>query len=416
MEKKQLLKRLHHLEEEIQLIKADLEPTIKRNKFILVLQKVAKFAISHWVLISFLVAIAIAVYAKFQFGVDYFENYRNISTTKELAEFYRKLGDRMIACGEWKAAEDAYRSALEINRNNIRATYGILKAKVFQPLEGQKFYVPEVVDAKLEHLLSVPAVHNEAGIYFLKGVRCSHQGNVKEAISEYQKAIEKNPEFVVSYLNLGDIHMGSYDAKEDKWHVDIDEAISNFKKALQSDPNYPLANNKLGFCYIITGDFAEAINHLKKSYHMSPSLLAAINLGDACCFSGDCKSALRWHTHALEVMKKPEIEKERYVAGHWTFNYMPQEPDDSKTIRRFVKVASLEEKRVFVHYALSFDYALAEKFGHASEHFEEALHLDKSGRYRDYFKNKILYIMNFCKLKENVKPWFLNHMQKLSSG
>lgn len=416
MEKKQLLKRLHHLEEEIQLIKADLEPTIKRNKFILRLQKVAKFVISHWVLLSFLVAIAIAVYVKFQFGVDYFENYRNISTTKKLAEFYRELGDIMMARTEWKAAEDAYRSALEINPNNIRATYGILKAKVFQPLEGQKFYVPEVVDAKLDYLLSVPAFRDDHEIYFLKGVRYLDQGNVKEAISEYQKAIEKNPDFVGSYLNLGRIHMGSYDPKEEKWHGDIDEAISNFKKALEKDPNYPLANNNLGFCYIITGDFAEAIKHLKKSYHVSPSLFTTINLGDACYFSGDCKSALKWHEYALKRMKESGIEKERYVAGHWTFNYMPLEPGDSKTIERFVKVASMAQKRVFVHYALSFNYALNGKFDAASEHFEEALQLDKSGQYRHYFENKISSIMNFCKLKENVKAWFLNHRQKLSSG
>lgn len=401
MEKMQLLKRLHRLEEEIQLFKEDLAPTTKRNKFITGFQKLGKFIISNWILLSFIVAVATAVYVKFVFDVDYFENYRNISTTQKLSDFYRQLGERMMACSEWKAAEDAYRSALEINQNNIRATYGVLKARVFQPLEGEKYYAPEVVDVKLDYLLS--SFPDDYEIYFLKALRYQAQGYNKDAMSWYKKTIDKAPKFTGSYLNLGYIHMGSYDAEKNTWHVDMDKATSNFKKAVELDPNYPLANNNLGFCYIINGNFEEAVKHLLKSYSVSPHLLTALNLGDAYRYSGDFNSALIWHKHALDIIKEPGIEKERYMGGNWKYNYMPLEPGDLETIKNYVIVSTIDEKKAFVYYALSFDYVLVENFDAANEQLEVALQLDKNRQYRSLFRYRIRSIENFLEINDNVK-------------
>jgi len=405
MERTQSLKRLHQLEEEIELLKAELEPPSKRSKLRRRFRRFRKFIISYWFLFSFLVAFLTVVYVKVKFDIDYFEDYRNISTTKELSEFYRQLGDTLMADIEWTAAEDAYRTALEINRNNIEATYGIIKAQVFKPIEGEKFFATEVVEAKLNYLLS--HFPDDYQVYFLKGLLHLYQGDNENAKLWFQKAINKNPNFVGGYINLGFIKQRSFD---------IEGAVRNFKKALELSPNYVTAHNNLGFLYLILANFTESVEHLKRAYDLSPNLLTAINLGDAYRYSGRFDTALRWHQHALDVMREPGIENDRYIGGLWLYNYMPQKSGDLETIKLSVEVSSLRQKKVFVHYALSFDFALKKNFKKADEEFKTGLKLDQSLQYGNFFVNKILSIVNLLDMDEEVREWLLEHRIILELG
>jgi hypothetical protein len=125
------------LEKQIADLKTDMEIAKKPNLFVRVVQCIATFAVSNWVLLSFVVALLTAIYVKIKFNIDYFESYRDVATKKMLSEFYRILGDRIMVWNEWNAAEAAYRDSLAINPTNIEATYGIAKVSVFQPLTGE---------------------------------------------------------------------------------------------------------------------------------------------------------------------------------------------------------------------------------------------------------------------------------------
>jgi len=405
MERTQSLKRLHKLEEEIELLKAELEPPNKRSKLGRRFRRFRKFIISYWFLFSFLVALLTVVYAKVKFDIDYFEDYRNISTTKGLSEFYRQLGDRLMANSEWTAAEDAYRTALEINPNNIEATYGIVKAQVFKPIKGEKFFATEVAEAKLDYLLS--HFPDDYQVYFLKGVLHLYQKDSKNAKLWFQKAINKNPKFVGGYISLGLIKQRNFD---------IEGAVRDFKKALELGPNYATANNNLGFLYLILANFTEAVELLERAYRLSPNLLTAINLGDAYRYSGQYDSALQWHQLALDVLREPGIENERYIGSLWLYNYMPQWPGDLETINYSVYIGSLKQKKVFVRYALSFDYALNKNFKKADEEFKKGLELDQSQQYGNFFVNKISSIVNLLDMDEEVREWLLEHRIILDLG
>jgi tetratricopeptide (TPR) repeat protein len=400
---KEALRKLLALESELELLKKDLAPAERSNRFLQAVQAVAQFAIDNWVLLSFLAAVAIAIYVKLQFGIDYFESYRDLSTRKMLAEFYRQLGDRMMVYSEWEAAEAAYRTSLEINPTNIQATYGVAKASIFQPLKGQKFYAPEVADAKLDYLIEHTGA--DAQLYFLKAFNRHLQGDIPAARSLLQRAIQTDPGFVGSHLQLGYICQGE---------GQIEQAIDCYKKTLELDASYSLANNNLGFCYLITCQFPKAIEALEVASKTSPFLLTAINVGDAYRYAGDFHTARQWHADAVNALAFRGIEKERYTMGEWTYSYMPLRPGDTETIRQCVRVFTFEQKKMFALYALAFDLALLGELDRADDAFGQALTLDPAGDYRPFFTNKIRSILNLLKPGPPSHAWLTDKANILS--
>jgi tetratricopeptide (TPR) repeat protein len=403
MEDPDVLKRVSDLEREVEALRASLkvEQTASTSRF----QKLARWLIANWVLVSFLAALTTATYVKFRFGVDYLENYRTLSTTKGLSEFYREMGDRLMISAEWDAAEQAYRVALQVNPNNTRATYGIAKAQVFQPLPGQKYYAPEVVDAKLDYLQSrFPDDHE---IYFLKSIRYQDQGDLEKAKLWLRKCIEKNPKYVGCYLNLGYINQRLYE---------VSEAVSNFSKALDLDPNSATAKNNLGFCQLLLSDYTEAIRQLKEAYVISPNMLTAVNLGDAYRYSGDLSDALAWHRLALDglnEMKTPGDE-ERYIRGIWLYSFMPLSAGDQQTIKYSIQVYNRRQKEALAHYALCIDLALSGNFDGSTKEFDTGLTLERSLPFREFFQNKMLSVENLVQPRADAKAWLDQHRNMLN--
>jgi tetratricopeptide (TPR) repeat protein len=364
---------------------------------------VAKFAIDNWVLLSFIVAVATAVYVKFRFDIDYFESYRDVATKKMLSEFYRKLGDRMMVYGEWEPAEAAYRNSLEINPTNKQASFGVAKAGLFQPLKGQKFYAPDMVEAKLDFLIA--NVPGDAQLVFLKGFNRFLQGDSDESIRLFRQAIEIDPKFVGSYIQLGYMLMGA---------GEVEPAIENFKKALEIDASYSLTNNNLGYCYLITLRVPDAIKCYELSLKLCPTLLNTISLGDAYRLNGSFDDAHRLHAHAVRVLGEKGIEKERYVSGQWTYNFMPLREGDTQTIRQCVMVNTFEQKKMVTLAALAFDQALRGETIQADKTFAQSMAFDQAGDYHGFFANKIQSLLNLLKMSPGAHAWFEGKLRALT--
>ena len=64
---------------------------------------------------------------------------------------------------------------------------------------------------------------------------------------------------------------------------------------------------------------------------------------------------------------------------------MPLSRDDRETIKQTVTVASLNQKKAFVHYGLSLDYAVKEDFKTADQERDTALQADSKHEYAAYF-------------------------------
>ena len=101
-----------------------------------------------------------------------------------------------------------------------------------------------------------PLPQETAETYFNRGVDSSQKGDFKKAVSDYNKAIDVNPEFVVAYLNRGYSHsrMG-----------ESDKAIADYTKAIELNPRYAIAYHNRGFVYRRMGEYDRAILDFTKA-------------------------------------------------------------------------------------------------------------------------------------------------------
>jgi tetratricopeptide (TPR) repeat protein len=395
MQNSLLITRIHELEKEIQTIKDVVQP---RNRGMAVLENGLKFVVTYWPILSVLAAIGTIIYVQLVFHVDYFEDYRSIATTRKLSGFYSQLGDNLMYELEWEAAEQAYQRALEIDKNNSDANYGIVKSQVFQPLDGQDYYVNEIVSTKLDYL--VEHFPDDYQVYYLKGLYYLDQNNLDAAEAMFNMAVLKNPQFTYGYIALGGLSQKKFN---------LPSAIKYYEKAVEIEPNQQMANNNVGFCYLLMLDFNQAIPHLNNAYNTSPSLLTLLNLGDAYLFSGDINNALSHEEFALRMIEKKEFENERFMEGAWLYSYMPLQPGDLVTPTNYVEIYELQQKQMLVHYNLSFGYALTGDFEGAEKEFAAANQLDPYQDYNDFFASKMGSIVNLVNMSDTSRAWFENH-------
>lgn len=426
-----LLQRLHQLESELDEIRLQLEPP-KSGRFRLYVVRPCKVMLANWTLLAFVVGLIIALGVYWRYGISYFESQKSASLTKQSADSYRVLGDRLLLYGEFDAARDAYSTALKINSSNVDATRGLLTTQVFQPLEGQKYFIPEIVSLKINYLkelvqrdeqsgllgylgLLKPRIENEQGyiVDYFEGALSQQRAQLSNKQEDYDKAtasfrtsVQKNNKFIYGYISLAVIqYLGQ----------DFDGAIGFLKQAQQQDHNSAMVLNDLGACYFIKGDFKEAKEQFEASNTISPSFLSATNLAEAYRNLGDAQEAIKQDQFGLQLVKDNQNEKERVLGGQFVSSFLP-EKRGAKPPAYYQNIYDLEQKRIMVSYALSLDYALAEDFLHADEAWAEATKRDSEHGFNQYVANRILALEHFSglALKASTLSWMENARKGLA--
>jgi tetratricopeptide (TPR) repeat protein len=129
---------------------------------------------------------------------------------------------------------------------------------------------------------------------FLKiGVCYYNKKNIDEAINNYDKAIELNPNFTEAYFNKG-ICLSNQQKKE--------EAIEVFNKAIEIANNDAELYLNRGYCYFSLKNFRKAIKDFNKAIELRP------NFSEAYCRKAACyqemkkvEEALLEYKHAIEI-------------------------------------------------------------------------------------------------------------------
>jgi tetratricopeptide (TPR) repeat protein len=399
-----LLRRLHEAEIEIQLIRAEFVRRDRRGVRAFA-RRAGRFALTNWALVSFLLAVGAAVFVKVRYEVDYFEDARSISTTRNLSNFYQAMGDRLVLGQEWSEAEAAYRKAVEINPNNVEARFAIAKAQVFQPAEGERWTAPEVVRQRLDYLLY--HFPNDPQLHVMRAVEWQQlRGQPDSARRYYRRALELDPSLAVAHVNLAylDVQRG-----------DIRSAERRLELALRLEPRSVTANNNLGFVHLVQGNHARATHHLGISYAESGRLLTAINLGNAYRHAGRVDSAFYWHSVALNIVSDTSVDmqKDRFVAGEWTFNYMPVQAGDTTTWRNTFVVFTPSQKKALIHLSLALDYAAQGDIQTADQQLMTAYRLDSSQAFLRFAINSML-AMREAVPRWSSSRWFQDRADALS--
>ena len=135
------------------------------------------------------------------------------------------------------------------------------------------------------------------------------KGQVDNAVSYYEKALQHNPTFTEALVNLGIIF-------QEKGQ--FDKAINYSQQALQINPNYSTAYINLGNMYCEKGQINEAIIHFQKAIKLDgDNSVAHVNLAFALFSSGDLKRG--WREYEWRWKSKEGINLlQKYAQPIWT--------------------------------------------------------------------------------------------------
>jgi len=142
--------------------------------------------------------------------------------------------------------------------------------------------------------------HNNLGTALLQ------EGRTDEALPHFERALEIKPDYAEPYDNLGTI---LYQRGQ------LDAAISNLERAVKINPDYGDAHFNLGIALREKGEADGAISHFKRSLEIKPEdAEARRGLGSALLAKGQTAEAILQFQNALAI--QPNDPDARVDLGH----------------------------------------------------------------------------------------------------
>lgn len=129
--------------------------------------------------------------------------------------------------------------------------------------------------------------------YIRRGNRAYEEGRLQDAMKEYLKAIEMDPENAGAYIGRGNIYGDLGDSEK---------ALKDYDKAIELDPNYAIAYNNRGILYKETDQYEKAFKDYDKTIELDPNCVEAnYNRGNLYANLGQYEEALKDYDKAIEL-------------------------------------------------------------------------------------------------------------------
>ncbi|XHX76056.1 MAG: tetratricopeptide repeat protein [Stenomitos frigidus ULC029] len=136
------------------------------------------------------------------------------------------------------------------------------------------------------------------------GLRKAQAGYTKEAIEDYNQAIEKNPNDATVYMDRGVARHKLGEAGA---------AIKDYEQALELDPNSSVLHSNLSYAYYDRQNYDKAMEAGNQAVALDGnSAQAYINLANARAKKGDSDGALQDYAQAIALRSSPELRAGAY--------------------------------------------------------------------------------------------------------
>ena len=315
-----------------------------------------RFIASNWLFFLFLSSIIGAFLGWSLFGISLLQplervayeqkQYRQeeaaLDLKERMAARHIALADDLLDVGQADGARVEFERALELDPTNADAHYGLMKTRIFIPIDAKEFDL-EVSEKRLRLLLEErpddPHVLTFLGqIYFY--------ADPAQAETYLKRSAELNPDQAATHQALGILH---------DLRGEGDKALAEYERAVQlSEWNVTYRNN-VGYQYLMRGDLEKARGAYELLVNLDGSfLLPYFTLGMVYRQEGKAELAYNLHTSALELVRDPRYNKMAKNSGEWFFHA------DETTVHLF----TVEEK---TNYALLNAALSAFIAGHAAE-------------------------------------------------
>ena len=158
-----------------------------------------------------------------------------------------------------QTAKDYYERGIDYG---VAGKFEEAQQQFTKALEADPFYAPARTCLKVSEDALKQKIKTETALYLFKGIAYYDKRMYDEAVAEFKKAIEVNPNLAEAHNSLG----AAYANKGM-----LDEAIAEYKKTIEINPNHDMAHNNLGIVYAYKGMPDKAIVEFKKAIEINPN-------------------------------------------------------------------------------------------------------------------------------------------------
>lgn len=229
---------------------------------------------------------------KSMYGEAIIEFNKIIEENPKISKAYTGRGSVYVIKGEFDKAILDYTKAIVIKPNDNDAYFLRGLAKFFKKQYDEALSDFNVVIERL------PSIVYQA--YYFRGNVYQEQGDIDQAIADYKKTIQINPNFTEAHNALAsalDSRGLTYLEKGD-----FDKAISDYTEAIKIIPNEISYYKSRGFAYDQKGDLDKSFSDYNKAIELNPSeAIAYFNRGSIYKNKGDFNSAIADYSKAIQI-------------------------------------------------------------------------------------------------------------------
>jgi len=152
---------------------------------------------------------------------------------------------------------------------------------------------------------AVIITNNNYVAYFNRGLAYRHLGKYKQALADYDKAIQFNPKYAEAYNNRGVVYSNLGNDQQ---------ALGDYDKAIELNPTYAEAYNNRGLAYRHLGNDRLTIRDYDKAIELNPTYAVAYyGRGTAYLHLGNYREAIGDFDRAIEM--NPNYAEAYYNRG-----------------------------------------------------------------------------------------------------
>lgn len=387
------------------------------------------------------------------------DSYKKALELKETSKANIKVGDVLLALKDVVTAIDYYKKALELEpksedalvanvrgwneavrlaplvaENHIGLAQALQQKKDFTNAEEHynqalKLDPENPIAQKGLESLTKDKLNTQASIYFEKALKLQGEGSYNEAIDEYIKALEINPNDAKLHYNIGTAFQAT---------GDTEHAEKAYKKSLEIDPSYEKSKSALEFLakqisskkvkeltsraieLQNSGNFQEAITTYLAAISINsndPSIY--YNLGTAYQALGDLNNAQAQYQKAIDLDKTNQtylsalkLSKEEAAKPLIQSAINKQTSGDvNGAIEDYKKSLELTPDNAQTHFNLATAYQAIQNLDLAIQSYVKASELDSKNQAEAFFflgtiyeerKSNKIAIENYQKYLQNA--------------
>jgi len=269
---------------------------------------------------------------------------------KERAQSFTQLGRNKDALNDWQEALEICLAKGDTEGCEIANVYiefcqnkeDSPKSVTTSPQQESEF---DFEAREIEIRSANTSSSSQATSYFNLGCSLYDRGELSEAISVLQQAIQVDPNYAMAYCILG-LALQSCSL--------LDESVKVFTKAIEINPKDSCFYGHLGCILADSGHLPEALEVLQKSVHLNSEMVGVYRyIADILQEQGNIRDAIQGYKKAIILTPDTGILYSRLGSLLSKYKY-----DKSEALEMFYKAVEVEpdDPDAYFHLALFLDY------------------------------------------------------------